>query len=184
MHNSFCIFIVLMCRERWKQEEYYDNCNKTIACILGDLFSLESLQFNKWAWHHHWAGDKLAHFPLVYLPRPLGSAFWLKRSFHKLLTLTNIPFRLRSAFSFSSLASIVLPLSDCPASLSHVLTTLQVHLLWGLWPLLLSARYASGTWRKDRTYLTVLRIAGASACNGRHQSEVLPGTTYGIWREY
>lgn len=40
------------------------------SLVFWDLFSLESLQFNKWIWHHHWAGNKLAHFPLVYLLRP------------------------------------------------------------------------------------------------------------------
>ena len=39
--------------------------------VFWDLFPLASLQFNKWIWHHYWAGDKLALFPLVYLLRPL-----------------------------------------------------------------------------------------------------------------
>lgn len=50
--------------------------------VFWDLFSLENLQLDKWIWHHHWAGDKLAHFSLVCSLRPLDSSLSAKRSFH------------------------------------------------------------------------------------------------------
>lgn len=38
----FSILIVLIWKESWKQEEYYDNYNETITCILASVFSRES----------------------------------------------------------------------------------------------------------------------------------------------
>lgn len=118
--------------------------------VFWDLFSLESLQFNKWAWHRHWAGRRLAHFPLVCLPRPPGSALSLKRSVHKLRSPT---FRFTQEVLCLFPAWLVLPLppSDDPALLSYVWPTLLGHLLCSVWSLLHRAHYASGTWRKRQS---------------------------------
>lgn len=94
--------------------------------VFWNLFSLESLQFNKWIRCHHWAGNKLAHFPLWYLPRPLDSSLQPKKSFHSCI-FTGILFISKSALCFSSFTNILLfSLYDRTSQPFQILVTLLV----------------------------------------------------------
>lgn len=160
-HNSFSILIVLIWSERWKQEGYCDNYDKTVT-VFWLLFSLESLQLNKWIWHHNSAGNKLALFPSLYLRRTLASSLGLKATFTNYSWSPTLFFLLKRCFLFVQLCEFSLTFSFSFHSVSFP------HHLFLLSPFILSIYYVLSIWD-----ISNMELSHCSQITIRGQGEII-----------